>query len=58
MCMLLFSLWKNATKTCSKLLRFGRRSGREGTGTAEAFKGFVIRGFDLSVSIFCPFAIF
>lgn len=40
--MLLFSLWKNATKSCSGLLRFGRRSGREGTGTAEAFKSFVL----------------
>lgn len=40
--MLLFSLWKNATKTCSRFLRFGRRSGREGTGTAEAFKSFVV----------------
>lgn len=42
MCMLLFSLWKNATETCSRPLRFGRRSGREGTGTAEAFKSFVV----------------
>lgn len=40
--MLLFSLWKNAAKTCSRLLRFGRRSEREGTGTAEAFKSFVL----------------